>query len=63
MEEKVLKFIEYYRNQDVERRTFIRDSFLEKTSLRYPAWYAKLRRKVFGPLELAALSEICGVDF
>lgn len=63
MEEKVLKFIKYYRGLGVEKRTSIRDSFLEKTGLRYPAWYAKLRRKAFSPLELTALSEISGVDF
>ena len=63
MNEKVQKFIDYFKNQDVERRVLIRDSFLEKTGLRYPAWYAKIRRKVFSPLELAALSEITGEEF
>ncbi|MBO5632547.1 MAG: hypothetical protein J5965_26130 [Aeriscardovia sp.] len=63
MNEKVQKFIDYFKNQDVERRVLIRDSFLEKTGLRYPAWYAKIRRKAFSPLELAALSEITGEEF
>jgi hypothetical protein len=63
MEEKVQKFIDYFKNQDVKKRILIRDSFLEKTGLRYPAWYAKIRRKAFSPLELAALSEMTGEDF
>ena len=63
MDEKVKKFVEYYRIQEIGERQRIRDEFLERSGLRYSSWYARLRKKNFSALEMAALSDICGRDF
>lgn len=57
------KFIAYYKNQDVEKRREIRESFLERTMLSYPAWFSKISRKCFSPLEMKLLCSLCGLDF
>lgn len=63
MKEKVEKFIAFYRGQKIEEKRRIREEFLQKSKMSYPAWYSKMSRKVFSQLEIEALSEITGEDF
>jgi hypothetical protein len=63
MKKNVENFIDFYKQQDVGRRRIIRDEFLEKSGMTYPAWYSKLRRNVFSKLELITLGDICGERF
>ena len=46
IQEKVDLFIDFYKNQDIEERRRIREAFLEKSRLSYPAWYSKMTRKL-----------------
>lgn len=61
--EKVNDFLSLFRTREVEERKRIRDEFLRKSGLSYPAWYSKMTRKSFSPLELDVLGKICGKDF
>lgn len=63
MKEKVENFIVFYQHQEIAERRRIREEFLRESRMSYPAWYAKLHRKVFSALELAALGKICGKYF
>lgn len=67
MTEKVKKFMDFYRIQEVARRREIRDRFLDRSGRRYPAFYGKLKRASFSRLELESLheicTEVCGVSF
>jgi len=57
------KFSEFYKELTVQERVNVRDAFLDKSGLRYPSWYSKIKEGQFSKLELDALSEICGVEF
>ena len=45
-----------------QERAALRDKFLEVSGISYPAWYGKLNGSPFTKLELAALSEIIGIE-
>jgi len=55
-------FREYYMALPKQERAALRDKFLEVSGISYPAWYGKLNGKPFTKLELAALSEITGIE-
>jgi len=57
MGEKSNNFVTYY------KKKAIREAFLEKTSLSYPAWYSKIARRKFSVLEIDVLVKICGTVF
>lgn len=67
MNKKVKKqkmgFISYYTSLDLIEKKRIRDEFLKETELSYPAWFTKIRRNSFSPLEKKALQEICNLKF
>nr|DAW73145.1 MAG TPA: hypothetical protein [Caudoviricetes sp.] len=63
MGEKSNNFVTYYKNQDMMKKKAIREAFLEKTSLSYPAWYSKIARRKFSVLEIDVLVKICGTVF
>ena len=56
------KFREYYMALPKQERAALRDKFLEVSGISYPAWYGKLNGSPFTKLELAALSEITGIE-
>ena len=55
-------FREYYMALPKQERAALRDKFLEVSGISYPAWYGKLNGSPFTKLELAALSEITGIE-
>jgi len=56
-------FISYYHALDLIEKKRIRDEFLKETELSYPAWFTKIRRNNFSPLERKALQNICNTKF
>ena len=52
-------FITYYLTLSPMEKKRVRDEFLKETELSYPAWFSKIRRNNFSPLERKALSQIC----
>ena len=63
MGEKSNNFVMYYKSQDMKKKKEIREAFLEKSRLSYPAWYSKLARRKFSILEIDVLVKICGTVF
>lgn len=55
-------FRDYYMALSKQERAKLRDKFLEVSGISYPAWYGKLNGSPFTKLELAALSEITGME-
>ena len=56
-------FISYYDALDPTEKKRVREEFLKKSELSYPAWFTKIRRKSFTALERKALQEICNTKF
>lgn len=62
MKERIKRFIDFYRSQEIGRRKEIRDEFLRRSGLSYPSWGSKLNRENYTLLEIAALEDICGLS-
>ena len=62
-QEKAQKFVEFFRIQELPERKRIKDTFIERSGVGYPAFYSKLRRRNFTPLEIEELERICEQSF
>lgn len=62
MKERIKRFIDFYRSQEIGRRREIRDEFLRRSGLSYPSWGSKLTRENYTLLEIGALEDICGLS-
>lgn len=61
--EKSQIFVNYFRIQELPERKRIKDTFMERAGVGYPAFYSKIRRRSFTPLEVEELERICGTTF
>lgn len=61
--EKSQIFVNYFRIQELPERKRIKDTFMQRAGVGYPAFYSKIRRRSFTLLELEELEKITGQSF